>query len=72
MPSFRRRAASGHNLEVRCRDSKGRNQSLTVRHEDGEIVLTTPSGEQLSFAPLQAGRLRAALRDLVVLPDSPS
>jgi len=64
--SRQRTTAGNQRLEVRCRDSSGKNQTLILHCEDGEIALTTPAGERLLLAPLQAGRLRAALRDLVI------
>ncbi|APU13410.1 hypothetical protein [Actinoalloteichus fjordicus] len=51
---------------VNCRDVAGRKRDLTVFVNDGQIVIVAPPGETAVLAPLEVGRLRAALRDAVV------
>ena len=49
-----------------CRDSGGRRrQILVVSTRDGRLALVFPPGEVAVLKPLQAGRLRAVLRDAV-------
>ncbi|WP_026421321.1 hypothetical protein [Actinokineospora inagensis] len=51
---------------VSCRDLAGRKRDVTVFVRQGRVVLVAPPGETAVFAPLDVGRLRAALRDAVV------
>ncbi|AOS62220.1 hypothetical protein TL08_07000 [Actinoalloteichus hymeniacidonis] len=51
---------------VNCRDVAGRKRDLTVFVNDGQVVIVAPPGETAVLAPLEVGRLRAALRDAVV------
>ncbi|GAA5156863.1 MULTISPECIES: hypothetical protein [Amycolatopsis] len=52
---------------VTCRDLAGRKRALTVFTSNGRIVLVGPPGEAAVLEPLDVGRLRAALRDAVVV-----
>ncbi|WAL67054.1 hypothetical protein ORV05_04500 [Amycolatopsis cynarae] len=56
---------------ITCRDVIGRRQVLTVFIEGGQVVLVPPPGEATVLAPLDAGRLRAALRDALLSLDLP-
>lgn len=56
---------------VTVRDADGRRKSLTVLASEGKVVLVGPSGERSELAPLDVGRLRAALRDAVVASETP-
>jgi hypothetical protein len=51
---------------VSCRDLAGRRRDVTVFVSSDKIVLVAPPGEAAVLAPLDVGRLRAALRDAVV------
>lgn len=51
---------------VACRDLAGRRRDLAVFVDQGHVVLVAPPGETAVLAPLEVGRLRAALRDAVV------
>jgi hypothetical protein len=51
---------------ITCRDVAGRRRDLTVFVRQGRVVLVAPPGETAVLAPLDVGRLRAALRDAVV------
>jgi hypothetical protein len=51
---------------VTCRDVAGRRRDLTVFVSQGHVVLVAPPGETAVLAPLEVGRLRAALRDAVM------
>ncbi|WP_370468973.1 hypothetical protein [Amycolatopsis sp. YIM 10] len=51
---------------VSCRDLAGRKRDLTVFVSSDKVVLVAPPGEAAVLAPLDVGRLRAALRDAVV------
>lgn len=51
---------------VSCRDLAGRKRDLTIFVNSGRIVVVAPPGEAAVLEPLEAGRLRAALRDAVV------
>jgi hypothetical protein len=53
---------------VGCRDLAGRRRDVTVFvSSDDKIVLVAPPGEAAVLGPLDVGRLRAALRDAVVV-----
>ncbi|QWF78088.1 hypothetical protein [Amycolatopsis sp. CA-230715] len=51
---------------VSCRDLSGRRRDLTVFVSSDRVVIVAPPGEAAVLAPLDVGRLRAALRDAVV------
>lgn len=51
---------------IACRDVAGRRRDLTVFVRQGRVVLVAPPGETAVLAPLDVGRLRAALRDAVL------
>ncbi|WP_106179671.1 hypothetical protein [Prauserella shujinwangii] len=51
---------------IACRDIAGRRRELTVFVSNDRVVLVAPPGEAAVLAPLDVGRLRAALRDAVV------
>lgn len=51
---------------IMCRDVAGRRRDLTVFVRQGRVVLVAPPGETAVLAPLDVGRLRAALRDAVL------
>lgn len=51
---------------VSCHDLAGRRRDVTVFVDNGDIVLIAPPGETCVLAPLEVGRLRAALRDAVM------
>ncbi|HEX5402058.1 MAG TPA: hypothetical protein VFX16_07120 [Pseudonocardiaceae bacterium] len=55
-----------------CRDVAGRRREiLVVPTCDDRVVLVFPLGAVAVLEPLQAGRLRAALRDAVLALDHP-
>ncbi|MQA10136.1 MAG: hypothetical protein GEU98_16600 [Pseudonocardiaceae bacterium] len=51
---------------ISCHDLAGRKRDLTVAVSRGRIVVVAPPGEAAVLAPLDVGRLRAALRDAVL------
>lgn len=51
---------------VSCRDVAGRRRDVTVFVSQGHVVLVAPPGETAILEPLEAGRLRAALRAAAV------
>jgi hypothetical protein len=51
---------------VSCRDVAGRRRDIAVFVDQGHVVLVAPPGETAILAPLEVGRLRAALREAVV------
>lgn len=52
---------------VSCRDAGGRRRAVQVYAEGDHVVLVAPPGETAVLSPLEVGRLRAALRDAVVV-----
>ncbi|WP_197320193.1 hypothetical protein [Saccharomonospora sp. NB11] len=54
---------------VPCRDLAGRRRELMVFVNAGRVVLVAPPGEAAVLNSLDVGRLRAALRDAVMLAD---
>lgn len=52
---------------VSCQDLAGRKRDLTVSVSHGRVVVVAPPGEAAVLAPLDVGRLRAALRDAVLM-----
>lgn len=61
-----RKAHARNEWSVTCRDIAGRRRDLTILAHAGQVVLVSPPGELAVLAPLEVGRLRAALRDAVV------
>lgn len=61
-----------HEWTVACRDLAGRRRSVTVIASEGKVVLVAPPGEAAVLAPLDVGRLRAALRDAIVSAEDPA
>lgn len=55
--------------EVPCRDDLGRNRPLTVARCGDRVLLANSEGGRWLLTALQVGRLRAALRDLVIHDD---
>jgi hypothetical protein len=51
---------------ISCRDVTGRRRDIIVFTDSGRVVLIAPPGETAVLAPLEVGRLRAALRDAIV------
>lgn len=55
-----------------CRDFAGRRREILVMPTDDQrVALVVPPGEVAVLDPLQAGRLRGALRDAVLALDHP-
>lgn len=55
-----------------CRDLAGRRREILVVPADGDrVALVFPSGEVVVLEPLQAGRLRAALRHAMLALETP-
>lgn len=63
---------AAHEWTIACRDMAGRRKNVTVFVSEGKVVLIAPPGEAAVLAPLEVGRLRAALRDAVVGADDPA
>lgn len=57
---------AGREWTIACRDLAGRRRTVQVLVSEGKVVLVAPPGETAVLAPLDVGRLRAALRDAVV------
>lgn len=57
---------------INCRDLAGRRRDVTVFASGNRVVLIAPPGEAAVFAPLDVGRLRAALRDAVMSTQQPT
>jgi hypothetical protein len=56
-----------------CRDIAGRRREILVLPtDDDRVALVFPPGEVAVLEPLQAGRLRAALRDALFALDEPA
>lgn len=53
-------------ITVVCRDNTGRRTELVIALDRQRVVLAQPYGVAVVMTPLQAGRLRAAIRDLVL------
>lgn len=51
---------------VPCRDLSGRRREMTIFASTDRVVVVAPPGETAILAPLDVGRLRAALRDAVM------
>lgn len=61
-----------HEWTISCRDLAGRRRTVTVMAGEGKVILTAPPGETAVLAPLDVGRLRAALRDAIVSAEDPT
>ncbi|MEU6129450.1 hypothetical protein ABZ805_09780 [Saccharopolyspora sp. NPDC047091] len=57
--------------QVSCRDVAGRRRNMAVYVNQGNVVVVAPPGETAVLAPLEAGRLRAAIREAVVSAAAP-
>lgn len=57
---------AGREWTIACRDLAGRRRTVQVSVREGKVVLVVPPGEAAVLAPLDVGRLRAALRDAVM------
>lgn len=56
-----------------CRDVAGRPREIVILPtDDDRVALVFPPGEVAVLEPLQAGRLRAALRDAVFALNEPA
>ncbi|GAB2686517.1 hypothetical protein GCM10027271_56550 [Saccharopolyspora gloriosae] len=62
---------SSEQWQVSCRDVAGRRRSMAVYVQQGNVVVVAPPGETAVLAPLEAGRLRAAIREAVVAAAAP-
>jgi hypothetical protein len=51
---------------VRCLDGHGRRGKLTVTIDGDRVLLGQPDCPPVTLTTLEAGRLRAALRDVVL------
>jgi hypothetical protein len=67
---WRRRKPDGH--VVACRDIAGHRHEILVVPTDDRVALVFPPGEVAVLEPLQAGKLRGALRDVVLALDDPA
>jgi hypothetical protein len=54
---------------LRCRDQRGRRTTLSVDLTEGGIVVSAAAPGPWVFEPLQAGRLRAVVRDALLALD---
>jgi hypothetical protein len=64
-----RRHIDSHTLV--CRDNTGRRSALLVTLDRERLLLSQPFGVAVVLTPLQAGRLRSVLRDLIVEAEQP-
>jgi hypothetical protein len=53
-------------VTLACLDNTGRRTELLIALDRQRLVLAQPYGVAIVLTPLQAGRLRAAIRDLVL------
>lgn len=67
---WRRRKPDEH--VVACRDIAGQRHEILVVPTDDRVALVFPPGEVAVLDPLQAGRLRGALREVVFALDDPA
>lgn len=56
---------------VHGKDERGRSVSVRVAFDEGGVALSQSRSGEVFLAPLQAGRLRAALRDAIESIDQP-
>ncbi|MCA1194427.1 hypothetical protein [Saccharopolyspora sp. 6V] len=63
--------ADDEQWQVSCRDVAGRRRNMAVYVNQGNVVVVAPPGETAVLAPLEAGRLRAAIREAVVAAAAP-
>lgn len=61
-----------HEWTIACRDLAGRRRAVTIIATEGKVVVMAPPGEAAVLAPLEVGKLRAALRDAIVSADDPA
>lgn len=54
---------------VRCRDGRGRRTTVCVDLTEDGIMMSAAAPGPLVFAPLEAGRLRAVVRDALLTLD---
>ncbi|GDY31822.1 hypothetical protein [Gandjariella thermophila] len=66
----RRRRKPGEQVSTWRDIARRRRQILVVPTDDDRVALVLPSGEVAVLDPLQAGRLRGALRDVVYALDN--
>lgn len=52
---------------IACKDLAGKRRDVTVFASSDKVVLVVPPGEAAVLGPMDVGRLRAALRDAVVV-----
>ncbi|MEU6261722.1 hypothetical protein [Saccharopolyspora shandongensis] len=52
---------------VDCRDVAGKRRDVSAFVNQGYVVMIAPPGETVVLSPLEVGRLRAVLRDAIVL-----
>lgn len=62
---------SSEEWQVSCRDVAGKRRTMAVYVKQGNVVVVAPPGETAVLAPLEAGRLRAAIREAVVTAAAP-
>lgn len=63
----RRKSRAG--WTVRCRDERGARTEIQVRLGDEGLVITSESAGPWSLTPLEAGRLRGAVREALLTLD---
>jgi len=51
---------------ISCRDVAGRRRGIIAFVDSGRVVLVLPPGEMARLTPLEARRLRSALRDAAI------
>lgn len=62
----------GRRWIVHGTDERGRSVSVQVTFGERGVALSSPRSGEVFFAPLQAGRLRAAIRDAIESIDQPA
>ncbi|MGH3467075.1 MAG: hypothetical protein ACRDQF_05005 [Thermocrispum sp.] len=67
-----RQARCGDRWLVRARDERGRRTTLVIGVCEEGVTLTPGQPGRLVLAPLQAGHLRAGIRDAVEVLDQPA
>lgn len=63
---YRRPDRAIESVTLACLDNTGRRTELLIALDRQRVVLAQPYGVAVVLTPLQAGRLRAAIRDLVL------